>query len=670
MRKMNLKEISKKLVSAVVTATLFASILPNISAFAQINEPDEEVYVCDTQITRENCNDVFADGTVQYDFDSNTLTLNKAKLESQVKDERGSVIDTNQNITINLIGDNSICSNLGKAINSACSSDDIDAITITGTGKLDIASMQYGIFTQGSFCNKANLSIHMELAFRAISCYNFYNSGNINIDSSNSWLQYGIYTSNNFVQESGTISINDFSDSGIYAKRFNLKAGKVECNRIFKNEESGLKVISNSNDYYNVDGVRIMNNSNENDVIISGGELNINLVDEKSDRVFVDENSNPHEFLCLAGIYCLVPVKIDGGKVNINCISSGSAYGLSMDPNDFDYVNGDLKISVDSLYNGDKSAIPFPLFYTMNMLDENISYGGPTVSGDASLAVSKDYNGSPVCEYDNKNMNETYKYMHIFKREAKTVESVKSTCTKNGSKEYYMYDDDLGKVYFSDKECKNEIKDINKWLESDGLIPATGHSYKNGVCEYCNEKEPSVKPDPDKTIVKVGDKLKDKSKSTYVVTNAKKKEVAFSKPANKKAKSISVPATIKVDGVSYKVVKVADKAFAGCKKLTKVTIGKNVTAIGANSFKNCAALTKLTIPAKVTKIGANTFAGCKKLKNLTIKNTKLKAKNLNKKAFSGLTKKTTIKVAKAKVKSYKKMFKKKGLSTKVAVKGY
>ena len=161
------------------------------------------------------------------------------------------------------------------------------------------------------------------------------------------------------------------------------------------------------------------------------------------------------------------------------------------------------------------------------------------------------------------------------------------------------------------------------------------------------EKPDPEKPDPDKKTVKVGDKLKDKAKSTYIVTNVKKKEVAFSKPANKKVKSVNVPATIKVDGVSYKVVKVADKAFAGCKKLTKVTIGKNVI-----------------------KIDANAFSGCKKLKTLTIKNTKLKAKNLNKKAFRGLTKKTTIKVAKAKVKSYKKMFKKKGLSNKVAVKAY
>ena len=51
-----------------------------------------------------------------------------------------------------------------------------------------------------------------------------------------------------------------------------------------------------------------------------------------------------------------------------------------------------------------------------------------------------------------------------------------------------------------------------------------------------------------------------------------------------------------------------------------------------------------------------------------IKSTKLKASKVTKGAFKGVTKKTVIKVPKAKVKAYRKMFRKKGLNKKVKVK--
>ncbi|MCD8019474.1 MAG: leucine-rich repeat domain-containing protein, partial [Clostridiales bacterium] len=87
----------------------------------------------------------------------------------------------------------------------------------------------------------------------------------------------------------------------------------------------------------------------------------------------------------------------------------------------------------------------------------------------------------------------------------------------------------------------------------------------------------------------------------------------------------------------------------GNKKITKVTIGKNVTKIGKKAFYNC-----------------------KNLKKITIKSTKLKAKNISAKAFtkagSSNYKKLVVKVPKGKVSSYKKMLKKKGLSAKATVK--
>ena len=93
-----------------------------------------------------------------------------------------------------------------------------------------------------------------------------------------------------------------------------------------------------------------------------------------------------------------------------------------------------------------------------------------------------------------------------------------------------------------------------------------------------------------KSSVKKGSVLK--KGSAYYETLAGVKTVAFKSPTKKTAKTVSVPATIKNSGETYKVVSIAPNAFKGIKKLTKVTIGKNVKMIGAKAFYGCKALKK------------------------------------------------------------------------------
>ena len=103
---------------------------------------------------------------------------------------------------------------------------------------------------------------------------------------------------------------------------------------------------------------------------------------------------------------------------------------------------------------------------------------------------------------------------------------------------------------------------------------------------------------------------------------------------NKTAKSVTIPAVIKVKGVIYKVTSIGAKAFNGSKKLKKVTIGANIK-----------------------KISNNAFYKCKSLKTVTIKSVLLTKKTANKKAFKGVNKKMVIKVPKKVKKAYVKMFK-------------
>lgn len=95
----------------------------------------------------------------------------------------------------------------------------------------------------------------------------------------------------------------------------------------------------------------------------------------------------------------------------------------------------------------------------------------------------------------------------------------------------------------------------------------------------------------------------------YKVTAAgKEKEVQCTGTANKKMKKLVVPDTVTYQNVKYNVTAVG--GFKNCKKLTTVTLGKNITSIDKNAFYGCAKLKKLTIQSKkLEKVGKNAIKG-------------------------------------------------------------
>lgn len=163
--------------------------------------------------------------------------------------------------------------------------------------------------------------------------------------------------------------------------------------------------------------------------------------------------------------------------------------------------------------------------------------------------------------------------------------------------------------------------------------------------------------------------------------------VEYTKSLNNKTAIISIPSTVEIDGISYKVTGIAANAFknnkkivkviignnvtsieknsfSGCSKLKTMTIGNNVVSIGDNAFFNCTSLKKVTIPVKVKKIGKQAFYGCKKLKTIRINTKKLSGKFVGSKAFAKIDPKATVKVPSSCLKSYKKLFQKKGFNGK------
>lgn len=130
----------------------------------------------------------------------------------------------------------------------------------------------------------------------------------------------------------------------------------------------------------------------------------------------------------------------------------------------------------------------------------------------------------------------------------------------------------------------------------------------------------------------------------YKVTKAGK-EVACIKLEKNSYSTVIIPSMIIHNGVTYKVTSIAKNAFKNNKKITSVTIGKNVTTIGKNAFY-----------------------GCSKLKTLKIKTSKLASKKIGSKAFSKTPKSMKVTLLKKKYKTYKSMLIKKGVNKKAKFK--
>lgn len=140
---------------------------------------------------------------------------------------------------------------------------------------------------------------------------------------------------------------------------------------------------------------------------------------------------------------------------------------------------------------------------------------------------------------------------------------------------------------------------------------------------------------PQEEAAEVGEVFQS-GKLKYRVTSTEDKTVKVTGLTGKTVTSVSVPATVKYQGSIYQVTAVGKAAFKGCKKLTKVTIGKNVKTIEAKAFFKCS-----------------------KLKNVNIKATALKS--VGKNAFKGIAKKAFVNVPNKKAQAYKKILKKAGL---------
>lgn len=184
---------------------------------------------------------------------------------------------------------------------------------------------------------------------------------------------------------------------------------------------------------------------------------------------------------------------------------------------------------------------------------------------------------------------------------------VAATCTKDGSYDLVSY------CTF----CKKEV------ARKTVTVKAAGHQFKDGKCTVCGE----IKNPEGTTVTDIS------TKAVYTVTDEKEAEVEYTKPV-KKTENVVIPSTVVIDGQEYEVTSICKKAFRENKKVRKIVV-----------------------PKSIEKIGNGAFRECKNLKSLTIKTKKLTNKSLGINVFKKINPRVTIRVPKAKAKTYQRIFK-------------
>ena len=176
-----------------------------------------------------------------------------------------------------------------------------------------------------------------------------------------------------------------------------------------------------------------------------------------------------------------------------------------------------------------------------------------------------------------------------------------------------------------------------------GKITVQPTAAKTGVrtytCENCGATKKTTIP----VLNLVGKTVRDKTTNgVYKVLS--KTSVEYTKPIAKRA-AVNIPATVKLSGKTF-----------------------NVTKISANAFRNNTVMKSLTIGSNVTTIGANAFYGCKNLNTVVIKTAKLTSKTVGANAFAKTGAKPVVTVPAKQFNTYKTLLRSKGISTKAVYK--
>ena len=196
-------------------------------------------------------------------------------------------------------------------------------------------------------------------------------------------------------------------------------------------------------------------------------------------------------------------------------------------------------------------------------------------------------------------------------------------------------------------EAQKVLKDENATKEQIENALAKLDAAKKALKKDTTPDTEKPTPTPETKVPAVGATTTVKGVKYAVTKSAAKGGTAEAVKVTGKGKKITIAATVKIDGVTFKVTSIKKNAAKKNKNMTSVVIGKNVTSIGANSFANSKKLANVTFKGtKAVKVGSKAFKGTSaKMKVVIPKKMSKKTLNTLKRNLkkAGISKKTVYK---------------------------
>ncbi len=353
---------------------------------------------------------------------------------------------------------------------------------------------------------------------------------------------------------------------------------------------------------------------------------------------------NPNVIAVLNGHYHGSSIQVDGFDDNGDGIKERTVYQICTDYQSdpeggseyikflyFDLNNNKIYINSYSPYRDDFN------YYDNKKLD---SYGQGTTKLDQDIAE---------LEYEYVNTDKSLQTKSV-SAQLRTSEEIGKVSNVKGKVTYK----------WTNLKADNEYSWYAKVVNGNGTVAYTKvNTFKTDKTKVIPDDNNNIKPGNDKgnsSDVKPGNSTKNDNSQTTVVGTEPESKVNIGEvytigklkyrvktvvnneatltvigTKTKTVKTIIIPGEVTINGIKARVVAVNNKAFEGCRKLTKIKINsKYLTGIGKAAFK-----------------------GCRKLKEVVIKSKKLK--RVGKKAFLKTNKQLVIKVPNNKKKTYTKI---------------
>lgn len=590
----------KDTLGGVITEEQYGEAEGRIKVYSSEEEVYQYLKVAGVSVNKSNADDILGDGTVSYDVETNTLTLNNADISTSKEDQNYPVY-AKGDLNIVLKGENKLSSEYyyGIAIVDPANADSVN-VTISGDGTLDSYGSDGGIFVKGSLTVKGDVTVNGHCGdVTSGSAYGIRVNNDIEICENakvtakagaapvNSYALYagdnftaccnaevtveaglgtersgGLYAiSNIYIKDDAVVtavgadtseSTNYASESyGIRTTHMYVSGGTLNTKAqgatgisagIFTQdfELSGGTVNTESVDAGAAQSIGMQSTKT---CVISGGTLNAAGGDSDQDSWAIDASNG---------------ITISGGNVNCTTGTGERTYGISADT--VTITDGNVTVEAgDALLQsrGIRSMNDFIISGgTVNVKAGNAekrSYGLQSsttlsiVGGDITVAVGEAEQAVPLYAGSEVNIEETCALI------------VKGSCGENAE---YTLDISNGVLTISGSGDMTDYEQI---------YDAPWYDHKDIITKIIVEEG----------ITSIGN-------------------AAFCACEN--LETVLLPDSLKEIGVG---------AFAGS-GMTEIELPENLTTIGEAAFID-SSLTKITIPASVTSIGNTAFSECAKL---------------------------------------------------------